>query len=389
MAGSPTGLIGFFCSSPSWGGLEINVLRLTGWLTARQLPVTLLLPGGTPLHREALLARCSVHIVDRHMRYLDIPSALKLRRALGGLGISTVFVFHRNDMDVMACVKVLSGSSLTLVFQQHMQLGVPRRDPVHAFRYARYDAWISPLEGLRAEVLAKTRIRPEKIHVIPLGIETNRYGEGGPGREEARNFFGVPAGGTLFGILGRIEPGKGQAFLVKALKRLREKGHDARLLIMRDVTIEPGHRPGPDDHREELRSLVRTLGLSDAVWLHPFVGDTRQFFRAVDACVMATTSETYGMVTLEAMASGVPVIGTNSGGTTEILGGGKFGMLFRPGNEEDFLRCAEAVIGGTYPAGMIGAARTRVREHFSHEKECAMIADLLRNLHRGGSNPAA
>ncbi|HLF14287.1 MAG TPA: glycosyltransferase family 4 protein [Bacteroidota bacterium] len=389
MAGSSTDMIGFFCSSPSWGGLEINVLRLARWLEARRIRVTLLVRENTPLHREALLAGCSVEIIGPHRKYLDLSSALTLRSTLRRLGISTVFVFHRNDMDVMAWVKVFSGPSLTLVFQQHMQLGVSRRDPVHAFRYARYDAWISPLEGLRNEVLAKTRIRPEKIHVIPLGIETNRLDGGVPGRGEARNYFGIPGGGTLFGILGRIETGKGQAFLVKALKRLREKGHDARLLIVGDVTIEPGQRPGTNTYDEELRSLVRSLGLSGVVWLHPFAEDTRLFFRAIDACVMATTSETYGMVTLEAMASGVPVIGTDSGGTTEILGGGKLGMLFRPGDEGDFVRCAETVIRGGYPVEMIAAARARVTEHFSHEKECAMIGDLLRRLRPGGTNSGA
>ena len=216
--------------------------------------------------------------------------------------------------------------------------------------------------------------------MIPLGVDTDRFDGRGPGRDEARNFFGVPPGGTLFGILGRIEPGKGQAFLVRALKRLRDRGHDARLLVVGDVTIEPGRQTGPDNFREELRSLVRALGLTGVVWLHPFVDDTRMFFRAVDACVMATASETYGMVTLEAMASGTPVLGTDSGGTPEILGGGKFGMLFRPRDEEDFARCAEAVARGEYPAEMVRAARDRARTEFSHERECAMIADLLRRL---------
>jgi D-inositol-3-phosphate glycosyltransferase len=371
---------GFFCTSPSRGGLEINVLRLARWLGGRGTPVTLLVCNDTALHRGALRSGLAVEVVGRHRKYFDLRAASELLATLRRLGIDTVFVFHRDDMDVMAWVKLLAGPALTLLFQQHMQLGVSRRDPVHSFRYARYDAWISPLVGLRDEVIAKTRIPPGKIHVIPLGVETDLYAGDGPGPEEARNFFGIPPGGTLFGVLGRIEPGKGQAFLVRAVKRLRDEGHDARLLVVGDVTIEPGQSTGAGDHAGALRGLVRALGLQGVVWLHPFIDDPRPFFRAVDACVMATMSETYGMVTLEAMASGTPVIGTNSGGTPELLGEGRFGMLFSPGDEQDFIRCAGRVIRGEYPRDVITAARARVLEQFSHERECAMITELLGRL---------
>lgn len=379
--------IGFFCTSPSWGGLELNVVRLARWLGERGHSVTLFVADGTPLHREALLAGCVVEVVGRHRKYFDIAAASGLRATFRRLGVRVMFVFHRDDMDVMAWARLLAGRSLTLVFQQNMQLGVSRRDPVHAFRYSLYDAWISPLEGLRAEVLAKTFIPARKIHVIPLGVDLRQHSGGAMGRSEARNFFGIPEGGTLFGILGRIEPGKGQGFLLKAVKRLREAGHDARLLVVGNVTIEPsGSGAAADrgpDFVGELRSAVRSLGLGGVVWLHPYLADTRPFFRAVDACVMATASETYGMVTLEAMASGTPVIGSDSGGTRELLGGGRYGKLFAPRDEGDFIRRAESLIRGEYPAEMIGDARARVEREFSHERECAMIEALLARLNPG------
>ncbi len=382
--------IGFFCTSPSWGGLELNIVRLARWLGERGHSVTLFVAGGTPLHREAALAGCRIELVGRHRKYFDLPAALKLRARLRRLGVPVVFVFHRDDMDVMAWVKLLAGRSLTLIFQQHMQLGVSRRDPVHAFRYSLYDAWISPLEGLRAEVLAKTFIPSRKIRVIPLGVDPRQHSGSAVGRSGARNFFGIPEGGTLFGILGRIEPGKGQGFLLKAVKRLRDAGHDARLLVVGNVTIEPSGGGttadrGPD-FVAELRSAVRSLGLGGVVWLHPYLADTRPFFQAVDACVMATASETYGMVTLEAMASGTPVIGSDSGGTRELLGGGRYGMLFAPRDEGDFIRRAESLIRGEYSAGMIGEARARVEKEYSHERECAMIEALLEDL-RGRRAP--
>lgn len=374
-SGTPTA---FYCSSPSWGGLEMNVLRLARRLAARGTPMTLLLREGTPLHREAARAGLPVIAAPPHGKYLDLPAARKVSKLVAGAGARILFGFHRDDLDLLSWAKVFSGSTPALVHQQHMQLGVSRRDPLHTFRYSRFDAWIAPLDYLREEVLAKTRIPAGKIRVIPLGIEPAPAGRGAPSREEARNFFGVPAGGTLFGMLGRIEPGKGQGFVVRAVKHLRERGHDARLLVVGDPTIEPGG--GGRDHREELRKGIRELGLSGVAWLHPHVGDTRPFFAAVDAVVMAAPAETYGMVTLEAMAAGTPVIGTDAAGTREILEGGRWGLLYRPGDEADFCRCAEGVILGNFTGEMLFGARRRARETFSADRECAMIEALIAEL---------
>lgn len=381
--------IAFLCASPSWGGLEMNVLRLATWLRGRGLDVTLLPRDGSPLHREAAKGGCPADPVGPHRKYLDFSAARDVRGRLRRLGASTLFVFHRDDLDLAAWVKLLHGPPLKLVYQQHMRLGVPRRDPVHAFRYGRYDAWIAPLDYLKAEVLSMTRVRPERVRVIPLGIDTRRYAGTAPGdgggstREAARHYFGIPPGGTLFGILGRIEPGKGQGFLLRGVKRLREEGHDARLLVVGDATIEPGDPGKAHDFPGQLRDAARELGLSGVTSVRPFMEDAAPFYRAVDACVMATANETYGMVTLEAMASGTPVLGTDSAGTRELLGAGRFGMLFRPGDLDDFARCAKAFIRGEYDPGMAAAARARALTDFSAERECAMIAGLLRELHEG------
>jgi len=379
----------FFCSSPSWGGLEINVLRLAVWLTERGRPVTVLAPGDTPLFRAATERGLEVVPMPRHRKYFDFTSAGLLAGTLKRLGIRSCFVFHRNDMDVAAWARFLGGRRLHMVHQQHMRLGVSRRDPVHALRYRAYSAWICPLEYLREEVLALTTVPPGKIHVIPLGIDPAAYDGADRERAGARSFFGIRPEAKVFGILGRIEPGKGQAFVLRALKALRDSGKEyahAEALIVGDVTIEPGARASGGrlgtgaTHAEELRALAGSLGLGGAVHFHPFITDNRKFFAAVDAAVMAAAHETYGMVTLEAMAAGVPVIGTDATGTREILEGGRLGMVYPAWDEGAFLAHARTVVAGGVPGGMLDAARRTVRERYSHERQCRMTADLLDRL---------
>jgi len=392
---SPTGAnpgAAFFCSSPSWGGLELNVLRLAGWLGERGRPVTILAPSDTPLYREAAGSGIPTVPFRRPRKYFDLTTAGVLAGTLRRLGLKTMFIFHRDDMDAAAWARFFGGRRVRPVYQQQMRLGVSRRDPVHALRYRAYRAWIAPLEYLRDEVIAMTTVPARKIHVIPLGIDDGYYREPEPTRSEARSYFGLRDGVTVFGIMGRIEPGKGQAFLLQALKSLREEyGEDSgvELLVVGDVTIEPGLKRPRRDHAADLRTLAGSLGLGGAVHFHPFVKDNRLFYRAVDACVMATAHETYGMVTLEAMASGVPVIGTDSTGTREILEGGTLGMLYTPDDEASFLRRAREVIAGNYPPSMLRAAVAAVRERYSHDRECRMIIDLMDALELRDRSPAA
>jgi len=334
--------VGFFCTSPSWGGLEINILRLAGWLTRRGLPVTILARANTPLHREATGKGLGTVSVTQHRKYFDFRAAALTAALLKKSGITVMFVFHRNDTDVAAWTRFFAGRRIRLVYQQQMRLGVSRRDPVHALRYRAFDAWIAPLDYLRNEVLALTTVPERKIHVIPLGIDCEHYRETGATNAGARKFFGLGEGSTIFGIIGRIEPGKGQAFLVRALDTLRGRGRRAELLVVGDVTIEPG-RPQPGrGHTGELRDLVSSLGLQDAVRIHPFVQDSRLFYRAVDAFVMATPEETYGMVTLEAMASGIPVVASNRTSIPEVCG--KAAILVDPSKPFDMAVALSKII---------------------------------------------
>ena len=100
MTHNSTESIGFFCSSPSWGGLELNVLRLAGWLSDRGMPVTILAPGGTPLNRRASVEGRAVSVVGTHRRYFDLGAARRLRARLEELGITTVLAkpFRRQHL---------------------------------------------------------------------------------------------------------------------------------------------------------------------------------------------------------------------------------------------------------------------------------------------------
>src|SRR5690606_12125453 len=105
------------------------------------------------------------------------------------------------------------------------------------------------------------------------------------------------------------------------------------LLIVGEPTIND---PKGKAYYDELLKYISSHQLEEYVFMADFTTNVTAFYKAIDVFVMSSVGETYGMVTLEALLSKVPVIGTNSGGTSELLGQKKFGELYEVGEIESF-----------------------------------------------------
>jgi glycosyltransferase involved in cell wall biosynthesis len=203
-----------------------------------------------------------------------------------------------------------------------MQISQPKTKPWHRVRYKRVSRWIAPLHHLRDEALANTPLRPEQIEVIPLALEANWYST--PKSPEARAMWSLPADAKIVGLFGRIDPLKGHDTLIRALAKATPAWH---ALIIGENTPNAGQ-----DYRSECRALAESLGVTDRVHWHQPTEELLSAYDACDAYAMCSTSETFGMVTIEALARSVPVVGTDAGGTPELLGHGTHGTLFKPGD---------------------------------------------------------
>jgi glycosyltransferase involved in cell wall biosynthesis len=100
---------------------------------------------------------------------------------------------------------------------------------------------------------------------------------------------------------------------------------------------EPTKESGTE-YIDLMQKTIDENALNERVFIRPFRKDIATFFSAIDVFVMASKAETFGMVTIEAMACGVPVIASNAGGSPEILDFGRYGMLFEPLNPESLAK---------------------------------------------------
>ncbi len=136
----------------------------------------------------------------------------------------------------------------------------------------------------------------------------------------------LPAGVPVVGIVGRLQPWKGQDRLLRAHALLRERGHALHMLIVGGDAY--GLSSG---YASSLPALVTRLGLTGSVTLTGQVPDAGPYVEQMDVLVNASDPEPFGLVLLEGMARGVAVVAVNSGGPTEIIEDRHTGMLARSG----------------------------------------------------------
>lgn len=144
------------------------------------------------------------------------------------------------------------------------------------------------------------------VSVVPTGVETEKFAK--LSQAEARQKLGWPEDRKVLVSMGRLAKEKNFDLLIKAFSRL--EGDETVLKII-----------GSGDERKNLEALVTELGLGDRVkftGLVPF-DDVPTHLAASDLFVFASVTETQGLVTLEAMASGLPVAAVDASGTREAV----------------------------------------------------------------------
>ncbi|MDX1933276.1 MAG: glycosyltransferase family 4 protein [Capsulimonadales bacterium] len=211
----------------------------------------------------------------------------------------------------------------------------------------------------------------DRVIVVRYGIETDRFEA--KRNTQKRAELGFTDSEVVVGICGVIREFKGHEMLVAAMADARKRDPRLRLLVVGD-----GHLRAPVENRvreAELEPFVRFVG---------FQTQTAPFYQCMDIYAMASDEEPFGLVTVEAMASGLPVVGTNSGGTPEIVLPGVTGLLVPP---QDPGAMAEGILQLAASAtlrtewGLRG--QQRVREMYYSERRAVAVANLFEKLFHG------
>lgn len=302
----------------------------------RDHSVVMFCQKNSPVENACLENGIDVITIQKHKKYFDFKNGKILAKLISENGVSHLIVRATYDMSLAAIAKRKLGKKLHLSYFMEMQLGVKKTNFLHTLRFKNYDLWSCPLPWLAEQTRTMTRFSHDRIVVIPSGLDLSQFSSS-MDRVEARKIMELPEDGLLFGLIGRFDPHKGQVILLEAMERCKSKEFSVVLLG------EPTKNEGTT-YYDQMMKIIEESQLQNRVFVRPFRKDTEPFYKAIDWFIMASRAETFGMVTIEAMACGTPTLGSNAGGTPEILNQEKYGVLFEPMNATDLAQKIDKII---------------------------------------------
>jgi len=318
------------------------------------------------------------------MLHEDEPGAWEFARELEARGVPLADVRLRADVDPIAFGEVVAHLSRVRPRILHTHL-------VHADAYGQLAGTIArvPLrlstkhgfnefrEGRFFGLADRTVGSLAHVHIaISQGLaqylaETEGFDEGGfrivhygiSARDGFRPYEGAE---PRFLCVGRLIPIKGHLVLLRALAQARSRVPGIVLDVAGRGPLEPA-----------LKAYARELGLEEAVHFLGFVSPVQEAIERAAIVVVPSLGEGFGMVALEAMERGRPVIASAVGGLPEIVAHGETGIVVQPG-DADALADAIVALGGDLEraAAMGRAGRERALGEFTPERSVRRIEEL-------------
>jgi glycogen(starch) synthase len=201
--------------------------------------------------------------------------------------------------------------------------------------YLTYEAWrvICNSRYMRQEVESVFNLPPDKISIIPNGIRPAAF-QAAPDLEVRRR-FAAPEEKIIF-FIGRLVREKGVQVLLEALPLIRNRFPAVRAVIA-----------GQGPYFEELHRLALNLGLDGHVVFAGFIDEAtrNQLYAHADVAVFPSLYEPFGLVVLEAMAAGTPVVASDTGGFSETIMHGVNGLKAAAGSAADLAEQVCALLG--------------------------------------------
>jgi glycosyltransferase involved in cell wall biosynthesis len=186
------------------------------------------------------------------------------------------------------------------------------------------------------------------------------------------------------GLVGRLQPWKGQDRLLEAQALLHERGRRFHLLIVGGDSYGLSPR-----YARALADKVAELGLADAVTMTGEVPDAGPYIEAMDVLVNASDPEPFGIVLLEGMARGVAVLAVNSGGPSEFIRDGETGVLARSGEPRALADALEPLLASPeLRARLAEAGRASYAQAFTDAAMRERFFSSLEAVRGGGGQPA-
>lgn len=358
----------FVCLSKSWGGLEQTVAFDAQEFARYELPVRVAVLRDSPIHR-ALSEKTGVTVLPLDYRprdTLDFHFRNDLEKWIDSGEVNLV---HTHQTTLLGSISpwIWKKKKVPLIASRHIMSNHDKRNWIHSFIYQRVDSLLVMSEALRENVIATHPVDDRKVEVVNLGLDFDRFN---PERVDARRQradWGASDDTVVIGLVGRIDPAKGQGTFIKAAAGLMKRiGSDRKL---RFVVVGEETLGSEDGHLEELKAMVTQFHLEESVLFTGYMENIPEVMQAFDVFVMPSKQEAFGLVAIEAMAMECPIVISSGGSAQEIVGREEFGLLTRPDDAFDLQHRLRALIEDEETRQEMGR---RARRHVKSKYDCRL-----------------
>ena len=352
------------CLSPDLGGLELYMMRASHYLGEECISV-INEKGKLKSYYEDTSYRYMT--LKRRNVFLSWLGARELARIIDDEAIDVLHLHWTKDLPLAVMAKLLSKRKPRVVQSRHMRMTRFKDDFYHRFLYKNMEMILAVTQQVKEQIekFIPSEIRP-KIEVLYIGAEQPMI----ISKEEKKSHREQLGLGESFtvGIIGRIEPAKGQHIVLEAVKKLCAQGLDTKSLVI-----------GAAMEESYLQKLQNEY--VDVAIFTGFTTQAQTMMQLCDCMVLATENETFGLVLIEAMMCGVCVVASDRGGPLEIIDDGINGLLFKTFDSDDLakkmtLLHEDSVLRVKYAL----AGKGKAMDMFESEKQFLELKKSLESL---------
>jgi L-malate glycosyltransferase len=356
------------CLNSSLGGLELYYFWCCRYFkgTAHEL-IAITVPES---RLEALLKEENIQptLIAKTGVFGKVRAAFQLASLFEQKQIDVVHVHFAKDLPIVALAKSLSRQSVRLVHSRQMEMPGRKKDLYHRWVYSQVDHLICVTDKLAQEVRERVSLSGDKISRLYYGVPKP------PVNLVAQTAFlkSFPSNGLKIAMFSRLEESKGQRRLIEALALLKQQGLVFKLYLF-------GHFMGGDGYEGALKALIAEKDLTGDVYWCGFQKNPGQLMPCFDLIVLPSDQETFGLVLIEAMAAGVAIMGSNTGGVPEIIEDSVNGYTFPPNDIKIFSEKMKSLLTNTtLREAFVKAGLKKYEKLFRHDEHFASLEEIFK-----------
>jgi glycosyltransferase involved in cell wall biosynthesis len=309
-------------------------------------------------------------LVVRKGRHFDPSLILKLRKVFRVQRIDILNPHHYGPFLYSSIAKI--GLDVKMVYTEHSRWQLEElsfgESLLNRVMIARADAVLAISKQIEEYYLRKLRLRREKVRHIGNGIDLAHFKR--KDGQSLRQSLGIGANERVIGIVANLRPEKNHKLLISAFSRVAEALKDVKLVLV-----------GTDCMNGEIQKYAILAKLSDRVLFLGQRDDIPELLSVFDVFCLPSIHEGLPLTVLEAMAVGVPIVGSDVMGINEVIENGSTGLLFPAGDEEKLAETVTMVLMDKGLSNRLSsAAREFVVTHFSLDDKVEEYQGLFNSL---------